>query len=506
MENRKGAFAPSSNGTKIPNFSGSAKKNSTIPLWGLAPEIKEIIEHYAKAYECVEDITAAAVFAAVAAIQGKKLYLPYQNIKDYACNYFCIVAPSGSNKTSPVQALLEPLELNDARLYDNYCRAMKEWRKDQDKDKPQPLQTVINDATTEAMFTALERNSNGVLIYSDEIRAYISNLDRYNKGDSSPMLLNIWNNQTKAINRKTEDLVRINEPCLTILGGIQPRLLQSTFGRYSDGSGFLARWLFFYPELPYREVTEKIELMPSRSKYWFDVCRWLSEKTQIQPLQLTKDAKGLLQSFVDERKMMMRFEGVDPDIAEIYGKSQTHIWRLLVLLHTISYESDQLKYIPNEITSSEVKYAISLMEYLELCAGRVLDTMSQGRIVRMSSKELIKAINDRWPIQNISALAEALGISKQYISKVLLFQDTRKTPITEASGNSDADEIRAYIQSYCPAILQVEGEPNNDDCQTMLIQAKSVEAVKAVLTKLEHDPRLEQAKGFVYTTYFAINL
>lgn len=166
MENRKGAFAPSSNAAKIPIFSGTAKKNSTIPLWGLAPEIKEVIEQYAKAYECVEDITAAAVFAAVAAILGKKVYLPYQEVKDYACNYFCIVAPSGSNKTSPVKALLKPLEENDRRLYDDYCRAMKEWKKNQDNDKPQPRQTVVNDTTMEAMLTALGRNPNGIILNS----------------------------------------------------------------------------------------------------------------------------------------------------------------------------------------------------------------------------------------------------------------------------------------------------------------------------------------------------
>ena len=389
-----------------------------LPFADLYEKTRDLVWAIARAYECNTDIVMGGILAASAAMIGKKVYIKYNDIKDYAANYFCVVAPSGSNKTAPIQYLLTPLQQRDSREYDIYTMQMAEWQQNHKKGdetgKPVYKQTVLNDCTPEAMIKALHINADGCMMHSDEINSFLSNLDRYNKGDSTSQLLSIWSGVPLTVTRKGSEPIRISEPNLTILGGIQPKIVNRTFGKYIDGSGFFGRWLYIYPEHPYANI-QRQPLTEEHRIHWRDLCEWMMQLPPTE-IHLTNEAQSVLDAFVAGRKKMVRDEATDEDMTEYLCKSQIHVWKLALIAHVLRQEPGED--LPTYITGSTMLYAVKLTQVFENNAFRVLE-IARDRAHGVTQEEGIRMLHTLYPDLNQSQLAKALQVSKPYINKIL---------------------------------------------------------------------------------------
>ncbi len=389
-----------------------------LPFADLYEKTRDLVWAIARAYECNTDIVMGGILAASAAMIGKNVYIMYNDIKDYAANYFCIVAPSGSNKTAPLQYLLTPLLQRDSREYDIYTMQMAEWQQNHKKGdetgKPSYKQTVLNDCTPEAMIKALHVNGDGCMMHSDEINAFLANLDRYNKGDSSAQLLSIWSGVPLTVTRKGSEPIRIAEPNLTILGGIQPKIVSRSFGKYIDGSGFFGRWLYIYPEHPYANI-QRQPLGEEHCIHWRDLCDWVMNLPSTE-LRLSNDAQSVLLAFIRSRKKMVRDETTDEDMAEYLCKSQIHVWKLAVIAHVLRAEPGED--LPIYISGATMQYAVQLTQVFENNALRVL-RIARDRVRGITKEEGIRILYNLYPDMNQAQLAKALQVSKPYIHKVI---------------------------------------------------------------------------------------
>lgn len=72
-------------------------------------EVQRVIEQYAKVFQCPKDFITSAVYCIVATLCGKHVTIHDGKYRNHPNLWISHIAPSGSNKSSPIKALLEPM-------------------------------------------------------------------------------------------------------------------------------------------------------------------------------------------------------------------------------------------------------------------------------------------------------------------------------------------------------------------------------------------------------------
>lgn len=116
--------------------------------------------------------------------------------------------------------------------------------------KPQLVTTVISDFTPEAMMSIHQHNPRGIALVVDEIRALFNSVKRYNnRNNLIEDLLTAYSGQPLKVIRKSEARpILIRNPCINIIGSVQPNLLPEIFRAEYMTNGLLDRFLFVYPK------------------------------------------------------------------------------------------------------------------------------------------------------------------------------------------------------------------------------------------------------------------
>lgn len=281
---------------------GLAGDRLTLPVDLLAEEIQVTIKAYADGYQCNRDFITAAVFAATSTAVGRKVCTWDNRHENFLPLWLCLVAPSGSNKSAPVRAVLRPLNNRNAANYDRYIEEMKQYDAAlssgaKDVEKPVYRQLVISDTTPEARNEALFDNGS-ILCVSDEIATMLGNLNRYNRSGEASQLLSVWNGDDIIVNRKSTGHLLIKKPALGIIGGVQPDILAATFG--SDmfmTNGMNQRWLFVYPDDEPPAMYCETYVAQDIAKAWEEyVCALIDRTFLYERLLIDYDAKKSISS------------------------------------------------------------------------------------------------------------------------------------------------------------------------------------------------------------------
>lgn len=102
-----------------------------LPTYVLRLEVQRVIEQYAKVFQCPKDFITSAVYCIVATLCGKHVTIHDGKYRNHPNLWICHIAPSGSNKSSPIKALLEPMHQEDGKRYRDF------------RDKPIFRNTII---------------------------------------------------------------------------------------------------------------------------------------------------------------------------------------------------------------------------------------------------------------------------------------------------------------------------------------------------------------------------
>jgi uncharacterized protein DUF3987 len=151
----------------------------------------------------------------------------------------------------------------------------KELIKPAIREQPRPPRLIVNDATVPAVVEVLRENPNGVLVYRDELAAFIAELDREGMEGSRGFYLSAWSGKESY----TQDRIlrgtnlRVRHACVSMLGGIQPAriapLLRDSLAT-GGADGFLARFsLAVWPDSPgdYRAIDRRPNETAFREAY-----------------------------------------------------------------------------------------------------------------------------------------------------------------------------------------------------------------------------------------------
>lgn len=179
--------------------------------------------------------------------------------------YVALIGEPGSKKSpsfSKAMAFARKIEGDFATQYEEleeeYNREKKSYdalKPSEKKETEEPIEPIrkrffVSNATVESLARILNENKS-VLMACDELSSWLNSFNQYKggKGNDKQYYLSFWSNASESIVR-VKGSIYVENPILSILGGIQPSILADLKGKKDDG--MFQRFLFCYP--PEQEV------------------------------------------------------------------------------------------------------------------------------------------------------------------------------------------------------------------------------------------------------------
>lgn len=397
------------------------------PIWGLPKLLQDMITQGSEVYGTPIDFFLIYILAAIGAALRKSAKLISKHV-NYPQLWFMVVAPSGIGKSEPLRMAFAPLYKRDQKLFDDYQQSLKQWKVDcleakkhSNPEPPCPIcqQILTTDITPEALLYIIYKN-NSICISRDEIAGLFNDIGRYSKSGEIEHYLSTFNNGQIRIDRKGDNPLLIPEPFLSIVGTVQPCVLEGILhNKELVGNGMLARFLFAYPDnqkkAKYRNEIMSPELLEQYDQYLNILCDYNEVVTQF-----SDEAMELFVTFSDELTDRSN-EIEDEHIKSMLSKMDIQVSRLALIVYCsklIAKETSEEK-----ISAEIMKYCIELCRYFISTAEKAYqlsDTSKANHFFKnLTNKELMKLFNERYPIKNINKFADSIGKTRQNISKML---------------------------------------------------------------------------------------
>ncbi|MFV5318884.1 MULTISPECIES: YfjI family protein [Priestia] len=370
----------------------------------LSKPVGKFIEDTAKALSCSSDFVAMGVLACTSVAIGNGAVLELKKSWITGASLYCaIIADPGSAKTPAINKALKPLfDLQEYNFKDylskkeqyaiekeNYEIEYESWKKNLKgkkkvnlENKPyEPhtpaLQQIISmDSTMEALQEILLFNKRGVIKLHDELLGFIKGMNQYRAGADRQYWLSIWSNEPIIINRKGKEPVQIEKPFVSIIGGIQPDMLEEIVKAESQGSGndgFIDRFLFCYPEPVLSNWTDEDvsdEVIEEYREIIFKIYNALNENNP-QKVYLSPEAKEEFTTWYDVTERETVKAGFPEQLKGVWKKLKGLHPRIMLILHMLKWGSDPKEVKIDVIDKEIVSYTNYIMEYFKKQARKV---------------------------------------------------------------------------------------------------------------------------------------
>lgn len=262
---------------------------------------------------------------------------------------------------------------------------LAEWRrngcpgeKPRKPDPPTVPSCIVRDVTIEALVKVLESSPRGVLLDVDELDSWVRAFDRYSAkaGGERGKWLSFYSAEDVTTDRKTSDRIFVRSPIVSIVGGIQPGVLQSCFSREDREAGFLARFILAFPPRRKGHWTEA-EIHPAVKAAVGQVFDRLfsldfgqNEYGDRVPvtLELDRDAKLVWIEFFNRH--VDESQDLEGDLAAAWHKLTETAARLALVIHYLRWAAGE----PVEellIDAETLRRSVGITEWLKYEVRRV---------------------------------------------------------------------------------------------------------------------------------------
>lgn len=389
-----------------------------LPIEGLPFQVQNIVTTYAKALNCPVEFVVGAAMAAAAQAAGNRFVWSNGQYTCYPQFYTALLGDSTANKTTSIRAMMKPLEQADRQAFNDWQQATADKKNDEKARTPYQI-GLLQDYTLEAYQDALKFNPNGVTAVADEILSFFGNFNKYRGGADEKFFLSAFANYSDyKKTRRGAGLDLIPHPIVRIIGGIQPEVLQPTFGSSTMlADGMLPRFLWYavpddfrFDESGTTTTTHFVEAD------WQGIINHLLNHQDIVRLNFDNEAQQLYTAYKIEhskaknRKTLFGYEAAVCGKLEIYAIIWAMTSRILRAATEEATINDTLT-----ILGYDMQHSLKCMEYFQQSAMQVYHTITEG--IRLKPADCIRGLGDL--IINQSQFAESIGYSQQYVSKVL---------------------------------------------------------------------------------------
>lgn len=334
------------------------------------------------------DYTGTAILTAISTVIGTSVKIEVKTgWTEYGSLFTCIIGNAGANKTHPINTIFKPIKELDKANHDTFIEKMKEFEKwnklpkeEKSEEPPTPKLTksILMNITPEAQCKRLDENLRGCTVLSDELATFFDGMNNYSKGDQIGVYLSLWSNQSTTIDRIGNPIpLFIQNPYLSIIGGLQPRMLSSAFPIQKLNNGFFQRFLFAYPDESIKNPindnqANKIifERYSNFIKEYYDTSSVIEVDGRINSkvLKWTPAAKEFFYNWQKTNCDLVN-EFSNSIKGEIISKFDNHFVRLALLLQMMEDPKS------NFVSPTAAKGAEQLCYYYMNCSFKVLSNL-----------------------------------------------------------------------------------------------------------------------------------
>ncbi len=390
-----------------------------LPIEGLPYQVQNIVTTYAKALNCPVEFVVGAAMAAAAQAAGNRFVWSNGQYTCYPQFYTALLGDSTANKTTSIRAMMKPLEQADRQAFNDWQQATADKKNDEKARTPYQI-GLLQDYTLEAYQDALKFNPNGVTALADEILTFFGNLNKYRGGADEKFFLSAFANYSDyKKTRRGAGLDLIPHPIVRIIGGIQPEVLQPTFGGSTMlADGMLPRFLWYAVPEDFRfDESGTTTTTYFVEADWNSIISRLLNHQDIVRLDFDNEAQQLYTAYKIEhskaknRKTLYGYEAAVCGKLEIYAI----IWAMTSRILRYAAEEAETDFTLT-IQGYDMQHSLKCMDYFQQTAMRVYHTITDGSL-NLKPSDCIRGLGDL--IKNQSQFAESIGYSQQYVSKVL---------------------------------------------------------------------------------------
>jgi predicted transcriptional regulator len=382
-----------------------------FPVAALPKAVSALVEESARSIGCDEAFVALPLLAVLGSAIGTTRRVELKpGWRALPVVWPVSVAESGSQKSPAADVSLDHVRDREDRLHEEYlstlstyeievedyekCRST--WRHAKKSDEPppkrprEPIQqrVLVEDATIEALVSALADNPRGLLVATDELSGWLGGMGRYNGTATADeaFFLKAFSGRSHNVSRRTGRSVHIRQAAVWLTGTIQPGVLRRALGVERRESGLLARLLLAQP--------------PRRPKRWTtDSIGWTTRENFVSVLdglyglehelaggrhesrivRLSRDAERLfVEFFVQHDAEAIQHSG---DLAAAWSKLEETAGRLALILHETRLAAGE-QTSTDEIDAATMAAAIELVSWFKYETRRVYAILAESEIDR----------------------------------------------------------------------------------------------------------------------------
>jgi hypothetical protein len=314
-------------------------------------------------------VTYAAIIAATGAALGNYVELYNKSEWREAANvYMCVVGVKGSGKSHGMRIIFKPFYRRDAESHKAYILSLAAWesRRDQaraDKypfDEPQPVwkRLTFDSITIEKLAEVLKENPRGLIAINDELRGWFKSLTQYDN-DSIDKWLRMFNRDLIQVDRMSRQTTQILSPFVSVIGTIQPEVLERMITPDFKECGLIDRMLFVSvpAELRYADGDVSPDIL-GEWDYTIDCLLNLSPETP-RDIHMSTQARA---AFTSWQKVQIKFLNENEAERNLGGKWENYLLRLALILHCLHEQGNSLNV---EVSGDNMNNAIQLTKYFQ---------------------------------------------------------------------------------------------------------------------------------------------
>ena len=308
----------------------------------------DFVRVVALSIQCDEAFVALPALSALATAIGTARRIRLKaGWSEPAIIWTAIVAESGSGKSPPFDACMEPL---------------REW---QDCDKGR---TLTSDATPEVLTQILSENPKGIILARDELSGWFGSFGAYKKngsGDASTWL-EMFGGRAHFTDRVVRGSVKVPRSSVSVSGTIQPRMLLACIKPEFRANGLLARFLLAAP--PKRRKRWTDQGIPADCKQtWRDLVWSLRAIEGESELVLTPEAHAEWVAFYDEHNDVG--QDLEGDDAACWSKLECYAARIALCLQLVAHTGEGAS--ASHVELPQLKAACGIVEWFGRESARV---------------------------------------------------------------------------------------------------------------------------------------
>ncbi len=331
-----------------------------FPLESLPQPIQQFVEEGAQSLPAPYELLAIPCLVSMGAAIGNSRVLQLkEGWVEHSALYAAVVCESGTMK-SPA------MDKGTSFLRDLQTSSHRTW---------------TSNTTVESLARLLKDTPRGILMYQDELSAWVHSMNQYRqgKGSDKEFFLSAWGRQSYVIDRVglENGPIHVDKPCLSIVGAIPPDMLGELDPAAGQADGFLPRVLFGWPKSMTPQWSE-ITIQPATLQAIRDVFTNLgaldyNPQNDSLPLTLTPEAQERFIAWHNHHFQEGEEQASSPFLQGVYAKLKGYCARLS-LIHALGTNP-----ATDIVGLDSLEAGINLVSYFKAQAFRVDGFFSLGK-------------------------------------------------------------------------------------------------------------------------------